>query len=189
MARLKDRVQNAPPSFENQPVQNKRHTFSSSREKQRYLGIEAERQRPLVTACRKSPPAASFRFTPSAYCLANIGALCAAAHSPCICSRLQIALGLRPNNSPQSWRFPPMPGRRGVSVPGTNIFKHLAEKAAVGGLRPPTKELLFWGSSPLAHRARRKKGKRNALAMRFMFCTAAVRKDCSYMLRLPSMRA
>ena len=135
MARLKDRVQNAPPSFENQPVQNKRHTFSSSREKQRYLGIEAERQRPLVTACRKSPPAASFRFTPSAYCLANIGALCAAAHSPCICSRLQIALGLRPNNSPQSWRFPPMPGRRGVSAPGTNIFKHLAEKAAVGGLR------------------------------------------------------
>lgn len=47
MARLKDRVQNAPPSFENQPVQNKRHTFSSSREKQRYLGIEAGRRHSL----------------------------------------------------------------------------------------------------------------------------------------------
>ena len=33
------------------------------------------------------------------------------------------------------------------------------------------------------------KRKRNALAMRFMSCMAAVRKDCSYMLRIPSMRA
>ena len=37
--------------------------------------------------------------------LANIGVLCAAARSPCICSRLQVALGLWPK-CPPGTRFP-----------------------------------------------------------------------------------
>ena len=55
--------------------------------------------------------------------------------------------------------------------------------------RPPTKGRFPLGNCPLMDRKSREKGKRNALAMRFMFCTAAERKDCSYMLRIPSMRA
>ena len=53
--------------------------------------------------CRGLPGCSIMRdFLP----FANIGVLCAAARSPCICSRLQVALGLWPK-CPQGTRFPP----------------------------------------------------------------------------------
>ncbi len=41
----------------------------------------------------------------------------------------------------------------------------------------------------LNHKRKKKQEERNALAMRFMFCTAAVRKDCPNMLRMLGIRA
>ena len=82
----------------------------------------------------------------------QISAFCAlAARSPCICSRLRVALryaqqptGLTlpsgapsgrfaafGGNSPQGWRFPPVPGGRGVCAPGRKHFLSFWRK------RPP----------------------------------------------------
>ena len=63
-------------------------------------------------------------FAPAAYFVngcavdtSQISAFCAlAARSPCICSRLQVALGLRPK-CPQGTRFPSAQAAAGVRLP------------------------------------------------------------------------
>ena len=95
-------------------IRNKRKGLPDNGNRRGAAPLEDNEKEPCFlrhgSVCRKSSPAAIFsdRLAPSAYSLANIGVLCAAAHSPCICSHLRVALGLWPN-SPQGWRFPSVP--------------------------------------------------------------------------------
>ena len=73
------------------------------------------------------------------------------------------------------------------------IFYRVHEKAA-NGQRPSAaqtaekRHVFKRGYGVLAY-SKEIKQEKIALTIRFIFWTAAVRKDCSYMLRIPSMRA
>ena len=115
-------------------IRNKRKGLPDNGNRRGAAPLEDNEKEPCFlrhgSVCRKSSPAAIFsdRLAPSAYSLANIGVLCAAAHSPCICSHLRVALGLWPN-SPQGWRFPSVPtaspggGRRNLATQGFRIHR------------------------------------------------------------------
>ena len=82
--------------------------------------------------------------------------------------------------SPQNLRHPPPPAFR-EGARGRGPFTE----------RPQTAEkrhVFKRGYDVLAY-SKEIKQEKIALTIRFIFWTAAVRKDCSYMLRIPSMRA
>ena len=89
--------------------------------------------------CRGLPGCSIMRaFLP----FANIGVLCAAARSPCICSRLRVALGLWPK-CPQGTRFPP--ARAWFRCPTSGRFGPSAQVPT--GHTLPCAPAGVWGSS------------------------------------------
>ena len=77
------------------------------------------------------------------------------------------------------------------NLPIVNLFGREREGRGFSSEKPQTVEkrhVFKRGYGVLAY-SKEIKQEKIALTIRFIFWTAAVRKDCSYMLRIPSMRA